>query len=318
MTTPQGDPDAESPAGEQWGPPSSILGARLATQEDGPLPTPSELGLEDAKTSAFAWQTERNFAKLADIGASLSGRAGARWVVETHGILGVIGEQVLVAIEAEIEKDLVRRALVALPTTTVEHKSAVSAHLSRSLRFFAEGQGNAVVIGLHGLINLFARTLEFDADLSASELQMLGVSRTEFAPGATARNAWLSWSASKISQLVTMASTRSTVTQAFAHEVAKVSQEQAIVDLLELRNTQYHRWRGESAGVTGIAHGEPPAIDVLASGQAVTIGKDMLPPYTAGQATLSGLVKVSRDALDAFSAHMDTLLAVWAPTVPRQ
>lgn len=115
-----------------------------------------------------------------------------------------------------------------------------------------------------------------------------------------------------------MASARSTVTQAFAHEVAKVSQEQAIADLLELRNTQYHRWRGESAGVTGIAHGEPPTIDVLASGQAVTLGKEMLPPYTAGQATLSGLVKVSRDALDAFSAQMDTLLAVWASTVPHQ
>lgn len=126
---------------------------------------------------------------MADIGASLSGRAGARWVVETYWILGVIGEQVLVSIEAEIEKVLARRALVALSSKSVERKSAVSAHLSRSLRFFAEGQGNAVVISLHGLINLLARTLEFDADLSASELQMLGVSRTDFAPGATGRNA---------------------------------------------------------------------------------------------------------------------------------
>ena len=163
------EPD-HNPSAAPSGPPSSILGSRMAIDHDGPLPTPAELGLDDAKRSAFEWQSQRNYAKLNDIGGTLSGKAGARWVLETHAILGVIAEQVLVAIELEVEKEVARRAIAALPKSSIDHKTAVLAHHSRSLRFFAEGQANAVVVGLHGLANLMARTLEFDTDLTSAEL----------------------------------------------------------------------------------------------------------------------------------------------------
>lgn len=306
------------PSAAPSGPPSSILGARMAIDAEGPLPSLAELGLGDAKSRAFEWQSQRNYAKLNDVSATLSGKAGARWVLETHAMVGVIAEQILVAIELEIEKDVARRAIAALPTSSVQHKSAIGAHYSRSLRFFSEGQANAVVIALHGLANLMARTLEFDEDLTSTELRTLGMTRADFVPGSTARTSWLSWTTGTVSNLVTMASTRASEIQAVAAELDQLSREQAIIDLLDLRNTQYHRWRGESAGVTGIAHGELPAAVILAAGQSVSIGREMLPPYTAGQTTLNEVVQASRDALDAFAAKMDDLLNAWGAAIPHQ
>lgn len=302
---------------EPSGPPSSILGSRMAVDHDGPLPSLAALDLVDAKSRAFEWQSQRNYAKWNDIGATLSGKPGAHWVMETHGILGVIAEQVLLAIELEVEKEVARRAIAALPTSSIDHKTSVGAHYSRSLRFFAEGQANAIVVGLHGLANLMVRTLEFDSDLTPTELRRLGMTPADFVPGSTAKLSWLSWTPATLSNFVTMASTRGAAIQAAVSVLLQLSREQAVIDLLELRNTQYHRWRGESAGVTGIAHGERTAAEILAAGQSVSFGREMLPPYDAGQTMLDELVKTSRDALDAFVTHMDDLLNAWGAAIPR-
>lgn len=102
-----------------------------------------------------------------------------------------------------------------------------------------------------------------------------------------------------------------------AAELIGIAAEPAVVDLIDFRNAQYHRWRGESAGVTGIALGELPAADVLASGQAVNLTRELLPPYTAGHDTLDDLVAASRSALDAFVKHMAPFLTAWGGTLPR-
>lgn len=299
------------------GPPSSILGARVAVDSDGPLPTVASLGLDEAKKQAFEWQKQRGLAKWNDMAGTLTGRPGARWVIETHSIVGVIAEQVLLAIELEVEKEVVRLAIDNLPSSDLEPKASIHAHYSRSLRFFAESQANAIVIALHGLANLAGRTLEFDSDLTTAELRDLKVSRADLAPGSAARGAWLSWTSPFVGRVAAMASTRSAAMQAMAAELAGLAGESALVDLIELRNTQYHRWRGESAGVTGIALGQMPAADLLANGQAVGFGRELLPLYTEGQDTLDELVVVSRAALDAFVARMDSFLAAWGATLPQ-
>lgn len=299
------------------GPPSSVLGARVAIDSDGPLPTIISLGLDDAKQQAFEWQKQRGLAKWNDMAGTLTGRPGVRWVLETHAIIGVIAEQILLAVELEVEKEVARRAIDNLPGSALESKASIRAHYSRSLRFFAESQANAIVIALHGLANVAARSLEFDRDLEATELRHLGVSRGDFAPGSTARAAWLSWTAPIAGKILTMAASRSAEMRALATELAAIAAETAIVDLLELRNTQYHRWRGESAGVTGIALGELPAADVLASGQVVSFGRELLPPYTQGQDTTDAVVIRSREALDVFVAHMDSFLTVWGAILPQ-
>lgn len=298
------------------GAPSSVLGARMAIDSDGRIPTIGSLGLADAKKQAFEWQ-QRGLAKWNDFAGILTGRSGARWVVETHAIIGVVAEQVLVAVELEVEKEIARQAINKLSGSDMKHKSSVFAHYSRSLRFFAESQANAIVIGLHGLANIAARSLEFDAEFTPAELQAFSVSRADFDPGSSVRSAWLSWTEGLIRNVGSMAATRTPEMQGMAAELASLASEAAIIDLLELRNTQYHRWRGESAGVTGIALGELPAADVLASGQAVSFGRDLLPPYAEGQATLNELVHAGRSALDMFVAHMDQFLSAWGETLPQ-
>lgn len=305
----------DSPA-EASGPPSSILAARVAIDANGPLPSVATLGLERARTQAFEWQQQRSLAKWNDLAGTITGRPGARWVIETHAIIGVIAEQVLLAIELEVEKQVARAALDGLSASTFVSKASVGAHYCRSLRFFAESQANAIVIALHGLANVSARSLEFDGELTSAELKELRVSRADFMPGSTSRSAWLSWSHFLITKIGAIAMSRSAEMQTMAAELDKISRDSALVALLDLRNTQYHRWRGESAGVTGIALGTPPAADVLASGQSVSFGTELLPPYIAGQGTLDEVVAASRDALDAFAGRMESFLAAWGATLP--
>lgn len=304
------------PSPEVTGPPSSILGRRVAIDLVGPLPTLDELGLETAKTQAIEWQTQRNFAPFNDIHGVLTGRPGARWVLETHALIGVVAEQILLAIELEAEKVIARQAIDNLSDTTLTYPEGTRAHYLRSLRFFAEAQANAIVIALHGLANIAARSLEFDAELTEAELkEHLKVTRADFYPGSARRNAWRSWTGDLITRIVAMASSRSPKTQAMAHELRAISSESAITDLLELRNTLYHRWRGESPGVTGIPFDAIPAADVLSSGQHVSFGAE-IPPYQA-QGALDAVVSVSREALDAFVDHMEPFLTAWADTLPR-
>ncbi|MBC9225933.1 hypothetical protein GL325_06350 [Aeromicrobium sp. 636] len=297
--------------------PASVLGARVAVDAAGPLPKVDDLGLSYAKAQAFDWQRQRSHAKWNDMAGTLTGRPGARWVLETHAIVGVVGEQVLLAIELEVEKTIVKAAIDRLPDADFKHKPSVAAHYARSLRFFAEGQSNAIVIALHGLANLGVRTLEFDSDISTDDLRKLGMSRTDFAPGSLSRRSWVSWTQKLVDSVITGASARSVPVQEFAAKLGLLAGEQAIIDLLDLRNTQYHRWRGESAGVTGIAFGELPAADILASGQAVDFGGELLPPYSQGQDTLDDVVVTGRQALDAFVLHMEPLLETWGKTLPR-
>lgn len=122
--------------GQAEGPPASVLASRLAAQPDGPLPTVVDLGLGAAKQAGFDWQHQRSMAWWNELVATTSGREVSDWVPEIHGIFGVIGEQVLVATEAEIEKAVAAGLLAGLAVG----QDASRASLSRSLRFFARAR----------------------------------------------------------------------------------------------------------------------------------------------------------------------------------
>lgn len=288
------------------GAPSSVLGARLAVDADGKLPTIESLGLVSAKQLAFELQKQRSYARLNDMHGMLSGKPGGRWVIETHGILGVIGEQVLVAIEAEVEKEIIRRALA------VERRSeSVIAHHSRALRFFAEAQANALVVALHGAANLVVRSLEFDIPLNAAELAQLRIKPAVFIPGSSGASAWLSMNAGTIDILKTIAASRSSASKALADALALTIDDPNISGLIGLRNVHYHRWRGETAGVTGISHGAETATQTLAAGQPVSFGRDLLPEYSEGVDVLLQVDAAGLAALHALAAHMEALHEAW-------
>jgi hypothetical protein len=86
-STPIGDPPLHGPSNgspaEASGPPSSVIGNRIALDLDAAPPTLVELGLENAKTLAFSLQQRRGHARLNDLHGHISGRPGSRWVAET-------------------------------------------------------------------------------------------------------------------------------------------------------------------------------------------------------------------------------------------
>lgn len=111
--------------------------------------------------------------------------------------------------------------------------------------------------------------------------------------------------------LKAFAATRSTASAELVPALDEIHNDTAIADLFKLRNVHYHRWRGESAGVTGIPLGVPSITDLLSEKKAVGSSREMLPPYSAGDVAQEALTRTSRAALDALISHMESFRAAW-------
>jgi hypothetical protein len=290
------------------GAPASILASRIAIDTEPLPPTLAALGLEEAKVQAFAWQQQRSHARINDLHGHLSGKAGGRWVVEVHGIFGIVAEQVLVAIEAEAEKVI---CLQAIEEARQGEHASLKAHYFRSLRFFAEGQANAIVIACHGLANIVLRSLEFDTPLGPDELKALRIRPSTFAPRSDANSAWISMSEESVAALTIAAGARSQSARAMCQALSEIYAAQPIRTLMDLRNVQYHRWRGESPGVTGVTRSGQTVSETLLSGQAFSMTRDLLPDYLEGDARVDQLVSGSRRALDSLVSHMEVFHLAW-------
>lgn len=284
-----------------------MLASRLALQPDGALPTVDDLGLGAAKQAGFDWQQQRSRASWNELVATTSGREVSDWVPEIHGIFGVIGEQILVATEAEIEKAVTRGLLAGLAVG----QDASRAALSRSLRFFAEGQANALVVAAHGLANLTLRTLALDPAFSVDDYKAAQVSKADFVPKSEAKGAWVSLTATTCKTFEAAASSYDPTMLALAQDLSAVLVDPAVAHLFALRNVQYHRWRGESPGVTGVNLQGTTMRELLEQGQAVGISSQMLPAYTEGQRSLDEIVAAGRDALDALVARLPAFHLAW-------
>jgi hypothetical protein len=290
---------------EEMGPPSSILGSRLAVTADTSVPSLEEMGLKAAKNAAFEWQQQRSYALWHELRALLSRYSAADWVPEIHGLLGVVGEQVLVAVEAEAEKELLVRHLAALPASSHSARAAAS----RALRFFAEGQGNALVVAGHGVANLVVRTVALDPDF---EFPWRTKSRlSDFVPRSEAGSSWLSLDAKTVLKLRSAAVPCVQQMRTLVQQVADLQEDPHYAALVKLRNIHYHRWRGESPGVTGINWRADTLRQRAERGESVGLSRELLPDYTEGRQSLTEVVTTTRAALDAFSARMPPILAVW-------
>jgi hypothetical protein len=86
---------------ESWrGQPASEMCARLVPDPQWHL-TLEDLGPVAVKSAGFAWKQQRSYRRWNDLSVAVDGRAASDRVREIHG---VIGEQLLLAVEAEIEK----------------------------------------------------------------------------------------------------------------------------------------------------------------------------------------------------------------------
>lgn len=238
--------------------------------------------------------------------------AASEWVREIHGLIGVIGELLLVSIEAEVEKEI----LVGKLASSAEASGAelaTRAAASRALRFFAEGQGNGLTIAGHALANLTLRTFALHPLFAISSIAARrNLSPTHFTPRSTHRKAWTSLTTETADAMVTAATgLKSSELLLLAEALNAIIADPAVDALKQSRNDQYNRWRGESPGVTGVNFGQESLRARLERGEAVGLSQDLLPSYQEGQAVLDDLLDVSRNALDAFVRHLDTFLPTW-------
>jgi hypothetical protein len=283
---------------------SSFIRAGLSWRADEPPPTFEELGLEEAQSTSFEWQSNRNNAEF--FAFFWHGEASAGWVREIHGLFGSSGELVLSTIEAAVEIELTRRAMAAPAADPNDATARVNlAGQWRALRFFAEAQTNNLMVFGHGVANLVLRTLALQFDFDAERVG--GIKKDAFHPGSDEPGAWCSLNAKTVSELRKAADSASLDSSALVESLA------ALWGILEplwsLRGVQYHRWRGESPGVTGInfvnrneAKEENGVITRSLPGQT---------DYVEGERIVSDVVNGADAALRRVGAWMPTFLEAW-------
>ena len=283
---------------------SSFIRAGLSWRADEPPPTFEELGLEEARRTSFEWQSNRNNAEF--LAFFWHDEASAGWVREIHGLFGSSGELVLSTIEAAVEIELTRRAKAA-PLTEPDGATA-SVNLAgqwRALRFFAEAQTNNLMVFGHGVANLVLRTLALQLDFDAGKVG--GIKKDAFHPGSDEPGAWCSLNAKTFSELRKAGDSASLDSSALVESLAALWG--ILGPLWSLRGVQYHRWRGESPGVTGInfvnlneAKGESGVITRSLPGQT---------DYIEGERIVTDVVNEADTALRRVGAWMPTFLEAW-------
>lgn len=294
------------------GPPQSVLGSRLASCDVRSLPTWQDLGLGEAKDAAFEWQRQRSLAQWHEMVWLTEDASRSEWVREIHGLFGSIGELVLVSIEAEVEKAVLWEAL-SEQSSGKSGTAAVRATRARALRFFSEGQANSLVVSGHGLANLVVRTFVLHRGLTADAVaRTVRLAPGQFEPGALERGAWASLNQSSATALVEQA--RATGFEPFerlAGHLQDLVDDERWAALARLRGIQYHRWRGESPGVTGVNFEADSLRARLQRGEAIGLGAELLPAYVEGDQVLENLMHGSRAALDALVDLMPRFQTTW-------
>jgi hypothetical protein len=226
--------------------------------------------------AAFDWQEQRSRARWNEMVVVTRNSAASPWVPEIHGLIGVVGELILVCVEAEVEKEILQQKLDRLPSdTTVEMASKAAA--SRSHRFIAEGHGNQLTVAGHTLANSTLRTLSLHPSFTIDSVAgVLQITPADYQPRSRARRAWTSLTGPGAAAMRDAAADLAcpdlgTLIEAL-HAIAS---DPAIVALNKLRNDQYHRWRGESPGVTGINFDEDSMVARLERGEAIGFGREL-------------------------------------------
>lgn len=294
------------------GPPQSVLGGRLAYCEPPNLPTWEDLGLGQAKSAAFEWQRQRSLARWHEMVWLTEDAERSEWVREIHGLFGSIGELVLVCIEAEVEKAALSRALSEQPSNEPSD-AAVRAARARALRFFSEGQANSLVVAGHGLTNLAVRTFVLHRRLTPEAMaRAIKLAPDQFRPGAFERGAWASLNEKTVVALGCQAeSIGSEPLERLAGQLESLVSDARWTAMADLRGIQYHRWRGESPGITGVNFRSDSLRTQFERGEVISFGTEMLPAYVEGEQVLDDLAYASRAALDALVAFMPGFQSAW-------
>ncbi len=293
------------------GAPSSVVGPGLVPRDGGRPPLCEDLGLDGTMKAAFAWQTFRTRGQTLEIHALLNyGKHRSDWVREITGLAGMIGELVIVAMEAESEK----AQLLGTPT---DPTASGYAWRRRSLRFFAEGQSNYLVTTGHLLANLVLRVLALHPCFCLPEplAKKLQLTDTKFVPFSDHREAWLSGNRTACRVMAVIARRYALPeVSALVSELGVLQLDPRWQQLEKHRGGQYHRWRTESAGIAAFDR-QPSLATRLLTGEMVDFPQDE--PFLDGERVVDDAAAVSRLALEALGERLQPMLdrlepAIWA------
>jgi hypothetical protein len=218
----------------------------------------------------------------------------SEWVGETLGLLAVIGEQLYVSLAAGAEVAVAEKFTQADPIDPV-----IRAAGARSMRFFLEGQVNALTVLGHSVANLTARTLA----ISGGEGEHIAPT---FVPRSHSRDAWLSLTAGDVKNLRKMADGLGRFDKELV-ELTAALQAGAWGFMYDERNVQYHRWRGEADGMNGVSFGGPTVRQRWSDPEGI----DMYPTYEEGAATVAELRLLVGATVAQLCDWMPAYLSCW-------
>lgn len=299
-------PDIQNESGGEQAPKplSSFLRARIAWHTDTPPPTFGELSLQDAAEAAMAWQSNRNWAEW--YAFTWHDEATRGWTREIHGLFGTAGELMLSNIEAAVEIAITKLVVALPPESSDENVPRVNrAAQWRALRFFAEAQANNLVIFGHTVANMVLRTLALQVGFTPD--RVYGIDTDRFQSGSEENSAWCSLNKGLIPELRRVARSLPVSADPLLESLGRLRT--ILVTVSGLRGVQYHRWRGESPGVTGINFLTDPN-EVVENG-IVTRTLRWQTDYVEGEKIVDDLVEASDLALRAVAAWMPEFLETW-------
>lgn len=190
--------------------------------------------------------------------ADVRGTAGLQWVPgtsmdlaanpwrEVYGLVGSIGESLVVAAACEIEVEWHRRARAVgdLPPAMVVGQ-----------RFFSIAEGQEVLGVGHRLVNLVARVLATRDDVRATMQSFRPLKRwqRDHFPFDDGRSSWLSADSPTVEALARVAAAHRHPSFArLADAVQELVRSAAWKNLEESRGQNFHRWRAESSVLAGV------------------------------------------------------------------
>lgn len=224
---------------------------------------------------------------------------------ELAGYMAGIGEQLALSCTAEREYEAWKDAPAEYDPIEIE----------MGQRSMAELAVHYVVAVAHGLFNLACRTVALDATLHpvmAHKKQL----NTACPPFSEERDDWPTASEAKVDKLSEIAR-RSAIpeVQRIIEPIATFLSSPEWKKLDDCRGETFHRWRGQSAGMTGVGKGSPWEDNGVTS--AIHSGADLMgtdAPTRRAQETMTIASESRKRLIQTMTQLEECLLALIAAT----
>jgi hypothetical protein len=255
------------------------------------VPTFEEVGLTSLVSEATNWQILRGHSWFWGW-SDMLGMPTARWL-EIGELFGSTGESVCLAAAAQIEIEILRRAI---------ERRSVDGFYGISQRFFAEAQGMALLGVGHRLANLIVRVLMTDSSYPwGLRLKKL---RTAFPTQAKGKEHWIELArADDLLSLAKASSYQSMRRMAEALVSLRLSEQWRKLE--EQRGVDFHRWRAESPFVAKAVYSEQPGA------RSLSVMGSPKPNSPESREFIGSVCSASRGALDQLLPTLVEIREAW-------